>query len=150
MRSARVIALFAIALSAASVAKADMMNHPSASQTAPTATSPASPLSTGSSDTLFEGLGVSFAALGQSGISHVPSDGTAAVDIPAPPSSATLFLWAVGSFGASWLGRSAGKLHMGHAPSWFHSGGPDQIGHASRINLDFGVMLVNQDRKSVV
>jgi hypothetical protein len=58
------------------------------------------------------------------------------MDLPGPPSSAVLCLWALGCLGATWAGRSAGQLHMSHAPMWFHSAAPARIGHVSLIQLD--------------
>ncbi len=56
------------------------------------------------------------------------------------PSSASLFLSAVLSIGAWHLGRSGRHLHLGHLPAWYHTGCPDQIGHAVPFDLDFGAL----------
>ena len=55
--------------------------------------------------------------------------------LPAGPSSVSLFLFALGSCGAVRAGRSAKRLHFGLVPDWFHAEGPAQIGHASAIDI---------------
>ena len=56
--------------------------------------------------------------------------------LPPGPDSASLFLLAVGTFGALHLGRSFRKLHLNIAPEWYHAGGPAQVGHAKPIDLN--------------
>lgn len=57
-------------------------------------------------------------------------------NLPAAPSSVSLFLSALGGLGAWQLGRSTKRLHLGAVPEWYHSGGPAQIGHVSAIDPD--------------
>lgn len=54
--------------------------------------------------------------------------------LPAPPSSASLFLYAVGTIGAWQISRSARKLNLAEVPAWLHTGGPDQVGRAVRFD----------------
>ncbi len=56
--------------------------------------------------------------------------------LPGAPSSLALFLSAMGSLGLWQLGRSARRMHLSHAPAWFHTGGPAQIGHSTPIDPD--------------
>jgi len=56
--------------------------------------------------------------------------------LPPAPDSAALFLCGLGTLGALQLTRSAKKLHWGNVPSWFHTGGPAQIGNSHALNLD--------------
>jgi len=56
--------------------------------------------------------------------------------LPPAPDSAALFLCGLGTLGAFQLTRSARKLHWGNVPSWFHSGGPAQIGNSHALNPD--------------
>jgi len=58
------------------------------------------------------------------------------LELPAPPGSAALCLWALGCLGATWMGKSAGHLHLSHAPMWFHTAAPSRIGHVWLIQLD--------------
>ncbi len=58
-------------------------------------------------------------------------------DLPPLPGSAALFLSAVLSMGGWHLVRSALHLHWGALPEWYHAGGPLQIGHAVRFDLDY-------------
>jgi hypothetical protein len=58
------------------------------------------------------------------------------LELPAPPGSAALCLWALGCLGATWMGKSACHLHLSHAPMWFHTAAPSRIGHAWLIQLD--------------
>ena len=61
----------------------------------------------------------------------------AVIDLPAPPGSAALGLWALGPMGMWQLGRSARKVHLGALPEWYHANGPAQIGHKLVFDLDF-------------
>lgn len=54
--------------------------------------------------------------------------------LPAPPGSASLFLYAVGTLGALQISRSARRLQLAETPVWLHMGGPDQIGRAVRFD----------------
>jgi hypothetical protein len=54
--------------------------------------------------------------------------------LPDPPGSASLFLCAVGTIGAWQVSRSARRLNLAEVPAWLHTGGPDQIGHAVRLD----------------
>ena len=58
-------------------------------------------------------------------------------EMPALPGSAALFLSAVLSIGGWHMARSARSLHWSALPTWYHSGGPLQIGHAVPCDLDF-------------
>ena len=60
--------------------------------------------------------------------------------LPPGTGSATLALYAFGTFGLWHLGRSARKLHFGALPEWYHTGGPQQIGHAVPFDLDSGAL----------
>jgi len=62
--------------------------------------------------------------------------GPEVTDLPAGPGSFSLVLAAFGSLGAWRLGRSTRKLHFSSVPEWFHTGGPEKIGHVSMIDLD--------------
>lgn len=57
------------------------------------------------------------------------------------PSSAALFLYALGSVGAWQLGRSARKLPFGCVPEWYHADAR-QIGHATPLDLSFPPAIV--------
>ena len=73
-------------------------------------------------------------------IANLPTDAaapaTAVKELPAGPTSATLFLGALVSMGAWQLGRSTRKLHLGPVPEWYHAGGPTQIRQASLLDLN--------------
>ncbi len=58
------------------------------------------------------------------------TDGAAVRQLPALPSSASLFLSAVLSVGAWHTMRKASHLHLANLPEWYHAGAPDQVGHA--------------------
>lgn len=57
--------------------------------------------------------------------------------LPADPSSVSLFLFAASCLGALKLGRSARNLHLGHLPDWYHSAAPAQIGRAVAFDPHF-------------
>ena len=141
MKSIWVIVISALAASATSVAKADMSCSPlSGDACAVTTAAPAAcadPVGIVDVGLLYvpESWVVFSEALGSVESPPEPGRGTV-IDMPASPGSAALFLWGLGGFGATMLRRPAGGLHLGQAPSWFHVGGPDRIGHACRINLD--------------
>lgn len=59
------------------------------------------------------------------------------VTLPPAPSSAVFMLCALGGLGAWQLGSSARKWHWNAAPDWFATNGPQQIGHATIIDLSF-------------
>ncbi|MGE0479497.1 MAG: hypothetical protein AB7Q17_03390 [Phycisphaerae bacterium] len=61
---------------------------------------------------------------------------------PTAPSSAALFLYALGSVGAWQLGRSARKLNLGCVPDWYHADAR-QIGHATPLDLGFPAAIVH-------
>ena len=63
-------------------------------------------------------------------------------ELPGLPGSAGLFLSAALSIGAWHVLRSARHVHLSHAPDWYHSGGPAQVGHAVPFDLDFGNLLL--------
>lgn len=72
-----------------------------------------------------------------SGPSHFEADApTNVIELPASPGSMGLFLSGALSIGAWHLVRSARNLHFADLPEWYHSGGPDQIGHAVPFDLD--------------
>lgn len=56
--------------------------------------------------------------------------------LPAAPSSFSLGLTALLGLGAYQATRSLRKLNLGSLPEWYHSGGPQQIGHATPYDLD--------------
>ncbi len=60
-------------------------------------------------------------------------------ELPPSPSSARLFLSAMLSIGAWHVVRTAGSVHFGALPEWYHAGGPAQVGHAVPFDLDFSV-----------
>ncbi|HEY3242745.1 MAG TPA: hypothetical protein VGM03_05270 [Phycisphaerae bacterium] len=70
-----------------------------------------------------------------------PQPTTYTLNLPGTPGSATLFLSAVLSVGALRVLRSAKDLHIGALPEWYHTGGPQQIGHTVAFDLDFGAFL---------
>lgn len=55
--------------------------------------------------------------------------------MPPAPSSASLFLCALGTFGVWHLTRSSSKISFGAAPEWLHVNGPNQIGHTFVIDV---------------
>ena len=68
----------------------------------------------------------------------VPAGGHALRELrqlPRTPGSAALLLSALVSVGAWQLVRSAKNLSLDHLPAWYHSGAPEQIGHA--VAFDF-------------
>ena len=58
-------------------------------------------------------------------------------EFPPSPSSAALFLSAALSAGVFRLGRSARHWCLSDLPEWYADGGPDRIGHAVALDLDF-------------
>ena len=56
--------------------------------------------------------------------------------LPRTPGSAALLVSALVSVGAWQLARSAKNLHLANLPEWYHSGAPDQIGHAVAFDFD--------------
>jgi len=57
--------------------------------------------------------------------------------LPPAPGSASLFLSAVIMVGGWHLARSSKDLHLGAMPEWYHTGGPNQIGSATPLDLQF-------------
>jgi hypothetical protein len=57
-------------------------------------------------------------------------DGSRIRQLPPEPPTLSLLLSALGSFGAWHLARSARKWHFADVPNWYHTGGPEQIGHS--------------------
>ncbi|MFQ5494004.1 MAG: hypothetical protein ACE5EX_01355 [Phycisphaerae bacterium] len=73
-----------------------------------------------------------------------PGDGVnhrQVLDLPAPPSSTSLFLSAMVSVGAWHLVRWRRDSRLGAVPDWYHTGGPVQIGHATPFDLDFNHLV---------
>jgi hypothetical protein len=71
------------------------------------------------------------------------TDTTSAVlDLPALPSSASLFLSAALSLGAFHLARSSRHLQLGALPQWYHDQCPAQIGHAVAFDMEFAPLAV--------
>lgn len=71
-------------------------------------------------------------------------------ELPPPPSSLSLVLSALASFGAYQSVRSLKRLHLSHLPDWYHTGAV-QIGHVKVFELDavvfepcFGLALPSQ------
>lgn len=58
------------------------------------------------------------------------------VELPPLPGSADLFLSAVLTVGAWQVVRSVRHLNLAGLPDWYHTGGPDQIGHAVAFDFD--------------
>ncbi|NQU75634.1 MAG: hypothetical protein HQ546_04865 [Planctomycetes bacterium] len=75
--------------------------------------------------------------VGNSAFSDPPTHARVEIELSDTPSSAMFFLWALGTFGVSRLGRSAKYLYQGQLPEWFHTGGPSQIGHATVFEMNF-------------
>ncbi len=59
------------------------------------------------------------------------------IDLTGGPGSYSLCLYALMGMGLCSAPRWAKKLSFGHIPEWFHSGGPQQIGHKFAVNPDF-------------
>lgn len=101
-------------------------------------------LSTVSSDTeAGEALRPEWLEDGLNGLFQVPGPRyfraeppTNVIELPASPGSMGLFLSGALSIGAWHLVRSARNLHFANLPEWYHSGCPDQIGHAVPFDLD--------------
>ena len=53
------------------------------------------------------------------------------------PSSAAMFFTAMLSLGALQVFRHPPSLKLSALPSWYHSGGPAQVGHVTPLDLDF-------------
>lgn len=70
----------------------------------------------------------------------LPADASRAGDsiqqLPATPDSTLLLIWGLASIGLYHAGRSARHIHFDRAPDWYHSGAPQQIGHAYALSLD--------------
>jgi hypothetical protein len=73
----------------------------------------------------------------------VERDPASIEELPPAPSSASLFLCALGTFGAWHLSRSAMRLNLSSAPEWFHTGGPGQVGHAVSIDWEYSAVAVS-------
>ncbi len=65
-----------------------------------------------------------------------PAEARDVLRLPAGPDSSALFLWALGGLGAWQLGRYTRKWHLSALPEWYHTGGPAQVGHAQRLDLE--------------
>lgn len=65
------------------------------------------------------------------------AEGQVIQQLPDLPSSAELFLSALLSIGGWQFVRSARHWHWGAIPAWYHTGCPDQIGHAVPFDFDF-------------
>jgi len=65
-------------------------------------------------------------------------------EVPALPSSSSLFLSAMLSMGAWQCVRKSRNLHLSHLPEWYHLDGPYQIGHTVSFdpNLTFDALPV--------
>ena len=61
-------------------------------------------------------------------------------DLPPLPGSASLFLSAMLSIGGWHVLRSARHIHLGALPEWYHTDGPDQIGHTASFDLNFSAL----------
>jgi hypothetical protein len=57
--------------------------------------------------------------------------------LPDVPGSVELFCTGLLSLGAFQLVRSTRNLYLSGMPSWYHTGGPDQIGHAVPFDFEF-------------
>ncbi len=141
MRSMRHIAVALCVCCAASAARADIS---SGAWTAETLSPLAAVLDSSDKSVTDSGESIGFgrmqlATLPQAEAS--PHSKTIA-ELPAGPSSTTLFFLALGSCGAFRVGRSAKKLHLGSAPEWFGVSGPQQIGHTSIVELDASALPV--------
>ncbi len=63
-----------------------------------------------------------------------PSDNAETIQqLPPAPSSLALGLTALAGLGLYQAGR---KVHWSRLPDWYHTGGPQQIGHATPLDLD--------------
>ena len=58
-------------------------------------------------------------------------------DLDAPPGSVQIALSSLLTFGAWRLMRQARQVRFAPLSDWYHVGGPDQIGRAVRLELDF-------------
>lgn len=56
--------------------------------------------------------------------------------IPESPSSLWLGLTALASFGLYHASQSIRRAHVPLMAEWYHTGGPEQIGHATPLDLD--------------
>lgn len=65
------------------------------------------------------------------------SSGRPVQELPPSPGSAALFLSAALSMGGWHVVRSARHIDLGAIPDWYHTGGPDRIGHAVPIDPNF-------------
>ncbi|MFQ5494905.1 MAG: hypothetical protein ACE5EX_05950 [Phycisphaerae bacterium] len=121
---------------------------------APQASAPAGDASLAASDT------ASSTAVSLDLLNEIPAPATRPSDtvsdekirkLPAAPSSAALFLSGLLSMGAWRLTRSAGNLHFGALPEWYHTGGPTQIGHVVPFDFEFAAVPacwgVGQERR---
>lgn len=69
-------------------------------------------------------------------VSNLPADSPPAPASPPVPGSMALVLSALGSLGAYQGLRAAKRLPLGGlAPDWYHSDGPQQIGHATALDV---------------
>ncbi|MEW6200091.1 MAG: hypothetical protein AB1601_15685 [Planctomycetota bacterium] len=69
-------------------------------------------------------------------LSGDPAEARDVLPLPGGPDSSALFLWALGGLGAWQLGRYTRKWHLSALPEWYHTGGPAQVGHAQRLDLE--------------
>jgi len=61
-------------------------------------------------------------------------------ELPAGPDGVALLLCGLGTLGGWQLTRSARKIQVGPVPAWFHTGAPDQVGHAVLLDPAFGTL----------
>lgn len=64
------------------------------------------------------------------------------VALPPAPNSSVLVMFALGGLGVWQLGSSARKWQWHAAPEWFSTHGPQQIGHATVLDLSFALLPV--------
>lgn len=62
--------------------------------------------------------------------------------LPPPPSSLSIALSGLATFGALRLARQAKNIHLGAIPEWYHAGAPDQVGSVVRLDLSADQSLV--------
>ncbi len=82
------------------------------------------------------GLTRSAAALAPPAVAETSDEPDALRQLPEAPSSLVLGLTALAGLGLYHAGQTIRKVQFAPAPDWYHTGGPQQIGHATPLDLD--------------
>jgi len=140
LKFVRTALLLAATLLTGGIARADLLNvsAPLSQDTISGVSATAAPVESADDFGLLAGDSVSEAFAVPLDSRLTGGAGVATNTIKAPPSSLSLFLSGLLTLGAFQITRSSKNLNFDQLPSWYHTGGPVQVGHATPLDLDFG------------